>query len=202
MNSVNLHLLLGAKNPELVEAWSKWFIGVPDITVRGGNLLLARADALVSPANSFGFMDGGIDWSISDLMEWRIQSRVQDVIRSKYAGELPVGMAEIVETGNDRFKYLVCAPTMRTPRDVANSMNAYLAMRAVLLEVLRFNAKASEPLIKTVAIPGLCAGVGRMPYERCAQQMRAAYDHVAGNKSNHYRSLAEAIAEERMLTDD
>lgn len=202
MNSVKVHLILGDKNPELITAWSKWFIAVPEITIRGGNLLLANADALVSPANSFGFMDGGIDWSISDLMEWRIQAVVQDVIQRRHAGELPVGMAEVVETGNDRFKYLVCAPTMRTPRNVANSMNAYLAMRAILLAVLRFNAKSPDKRIESVAIPGLCTGVGRMPYERCAQQMRAAYDHVAGNKSNHYRSLGDAISDERMLTED
>lgn len=201
MNRVNLQLILGDKNPEMISAWERWFMAVPDIVVRGGNLLLAQADALVSPANSFGFMDGGIDWSISDLMGWRIQPLVQDAIQSKYAGELPVGMAEVIETGHDRFKYLVCAPTMRTPRNVANSMNAYLAMRAVLLSVLRHNNSSGKSTIKSVAIPGLCTGAGQMPYERCARQMRAAYDFVAGNKSNHYKSLSDAIADERELTE-
>ncbi len=192
---MTLQIILGDKNPDLIDAWTTAFAGVSHVTVRGGNILLANADALVSPANSFGFMDGGFDWSISELFEWRIQAVVQNVIRKKHAGELLVGYAEIVATSHEKFPYLICAPTMRIPQNVESSVNAFLAMRAILLCVQRFNL-ANNDAVKSVAIPGLCTGVGKMPYERCARQMRAAYDLVHGKSSNHYRDLASAINDE------
>lgn len=190
-----MQIILGDKNPDLIDAWQVEFGGLPDVTIRGGNILMARADALVSPANSFGFMDGGFDYSISEIFNWKIQPVVQYVIRNKHAGELVVGAAEIVATGNEQFPYLVCAPTMRVPQNVADTVNAFLAMRATLLAVKSFNAE-NGAVIKSVAIPGLCTGVGRMPFDRCARQMRAAYDLVLGKRSNHYGSLKQAIDDE------
>lgn len=193
-----LKLILGDKNPELIEAWQSAFTGCENVHVRGGNILLARADALVSPANSFGFMDGGIDWSISEMFNWKIQAIVQQVIRERHGGELLVGQAEIVRTENERFPYLVCAPTMRVPQNVADSINAFLAMRAILLCVKQFNARQNNA-ISSLAIPGLCTGAGRMPFDRSARQMKAAYDQVFGGIANQYPSLKEAIAFEKGL---
>lgn len=195
---MELRIVLGDKNPELIDAWAQHFKGVESVEVRGGNILFVKCDALVSPANSFGFMDGGIDWSISEMMQWKIQPIVQEAIRSKHAGELLVGAAEIVETGSTQFPYLVCAPTMRVPQNVAESLNAYLAMRAILLAISRFNTAHGAP-IKSVAIPGLATGVGKMPFDRCAKQMRAAFDHVVSGHSNQYKSLSLAIDFEKEL---
>ncbi|MDR3615563.1 MAG: macro domain-containing protein [Candidatus Obscuribacterales bacterium] len=197
---MSLKVILGDKNPELIAAWETEFANIPDVTVRGGNILLVKADALVSPANSFGFMDGGLDWSISELFEWKIQAKVQKVIRERHAGELLVGAAEIIATGKDQFPFLICSPTMRVPQNVANSINAFLCMRATLLAVTAFNK--IENLIQSVAVPGLCTGAGKMPYQLSARQMRAAYDVVLGAKTNHYKTLADAIAEERRYKDD
>ena len=194
---MSLQIILGDKNPDLIGAWEVAFTGLPNVTFRGGNILLANADALVSPANSFGFMDGVLDWSISELFEWKIQPMVQAVIRSKHAGELLVGAAEVIPTGKEQFPFLICAPTMRVPQDVANTVNAFLAMRAILIVIDRFNSENERP-IKSVAIPGLCTGAGRMSFELCARQMRAAYDLVYGKSSNFYRSLPEAIADEKL----
>lgn len=190
------HIILGDKNPELVNAWEREFFGLNNVTVRGGNILLTKADALVSPANSFGFMDGGIDWSISELFDGKVQSLVQEVIQKNHGGELLVGCAEIIGTGNSQFPYLICAPTMRVPQNVADTVNAFLAMRAIVIAINKFNSHKKEQ-IQSVAIPGLCTGAGRMPYERCARQMRRGYDIAVGATSNHYRSLAHAIEDEK-----
>lgn len=195
---MDLLIILGDKNPDLIDAWTQHFQGLENVEVRGGNILFAKCDALVSPANSFGFMDGGLDWSISELMEWKIQAKVQEVIHSKHAGELLVGDAEIVATGNTQFPYLVCAPTMRVPQPVADSLNAFLAMRAILLAISKFNTAHGAP-IKSVAIPGLATGIGKMPYDRCAKQMRAAFDQVVNHNSNHYQTLSQAIDFEKEL---
>lgn len=191
-----LKITLAAKDPELADAWTSEFSGIPNVTIHGGNILLLEADALVSPANSFGFMDGGIDWSISDMLEWKIQPIVQDAIRKKHNGELLVGNAEIVATNNSRFPFLIVAPTMRVPQVVDNSVNAFLAMRAILIAINNFE-KVHPDSIRSVAIPGLCTGVGEMPARRCARQMREAYDLVYRKTNNHYISLAQAIDDEK-----
>jgi len=78
-----------------------------------------------------------------------MQHRLQAVIKKDYNGELPVGQAAIIKTfaandshkkfENPKFnegkliKYLISAPTMRVPLDVADTVNAYLAFRAVII---------------------------------------------------------------------
>ncbi|KAL5457144.1 hypothetical protein EMCRGX_G034384 [Ephydatia muelleri] len=143
------------------------------------------ADAIVSPANSFGFMDGGIDMAYSKHFGWQMQTRLQTLLREKYDGELPVGLAVIIPTypeeNPDPIKYLISAPTMRVPTDADTTVNAYLAFRATLRAVKEHNATAQErgvTPIKSILCPGLCTYVGMMPFERCAIQMRTAYEAV------------------------
>ncbi|XP_041379261.1 uncharacterized protein LOC121391849 [Gigantopelta aegis] len=148
------------------------------------------ADAIVSPANSFGFMDGGIDMAYSRHFGWQMQERLQEVIKKDHGGELLVGNAVIIPSyppGTDYsalelpvthnegkpIKYLISAPTMRVPMDVYDTVNAYLALRAVLRSVINHNASCQqtgqEP-IHSVLCPGLGTAVGRMPFKRCALQ--------------------------------
>ena len=58
-------------------------------------------------------------------------------------------------------------------------MNAYLAFRATLLAVHRFNHNATAP-ITSILCPGLGTAVGLMPPARCASQMRMAHDWIIG----------------------
>jgi hypothetical protein len=39
------------------------------------DILTRTADAILSPANSFGFMDGGIDLLYSNFFGWELQDR-------------------------------------------------------------------------------------------------------------------------------
>jgi hypothetical protein len=48
-------------NAGIVKAWEQAFADVPEVHVSRGDIFEHKADAIVSPANSFGFMDGGID---------------------------------------------------------------------------------------------------------------------------------------------
>lgn len=55
-----------AQDRELYEAWSQAFEPFDNIEPVLGDLFEVEADAIVSPANSFGIMDGGIDLLIRD----------------------------------------------------------------------------------------------------------------------------------------
>jgi O-acetyl-ADP-ribose deacetylase (regulator of RNase III) len=154
------------------------FADVPAVEVLHGNLLDLDCDAILSPANSFGDMGGGIDKDIDDFHGGAAQKALCEVIAAQFFGELPVGMAIVLELPSRRFPFLVAAPTMRTPGNVSRTINAYLAMRAALVAVLRHNA-AGRWAIRSLAVPGLCTGVGGMSYREAAAQMKAAYDNVA-----------------------
>ncbi len=187
--------------PALAGAWRRSFVGTPVRVVAGDILRAAEGGAVVSPANSFGWMTGGLDEAIR-----RVYARdgtdiirlVQAEIREHAAGELPVGMALVVPTPQARYTHLVVAPTMRVPRPVLWTMHAYLAFRAALLATRAWNAAHRERRVTELFCPGLATGVGRMPAGRAARQMRAAWDQVAG-AAEDMPSLAVLAAAECRL---
>jgi O-acetyl-ADP-ribose deacetylase (regulator of RNase III) len=168
-------------NGHMARALAAAFAEADQVEVVEGNLLDLSCDALVSPANSFGDMGGGIDKRIDDFHGGAAQRVVMAAIAARFFGELPVGMAIVVELASRRFPFLVAAPTMRIPGNVAGTINAYLAMRAALVAILQHNASSAKG-IRSLGVPGLCTGVGGMATEEAATQMRAAYDNVVGGR--------------------
>src|SRR5262249_45446573 len=120
----NLRIILTAVEDSLGDAWERFCGDVPFVTVHRGSIFDIDADAVVSPANSFGFMDGGIDALYMDHFGSDIQRKVRRQIYDRHAGELIVGAADIVETDHDRFPFLIAAPTMRVPMVLRDSPNA------------------------------------------------------------------------------
>lgn len=172
-------------NEKVVQAWEKVFGDLSNITIKHDSIFNHPCDAIVSPANSFGFMNGGIDFAISKNLGWHIEKKLQKVIREKYYGELLVGQAEVIETENPNFLYLISAPTMRTPMTILRSPNVYLAMKAILI-LLKYGKMPNGDLVKdtiqSIAIPGLGTGVGQMPPIISARSMRIAWEDVMNEK--------------------
>lgn len=191
-----MKLHLRDRNEPLVDALRRELRGVPGVEVSCGDIFDVAADAIVSPANGFGFMDGGIDLAYSERFGWDLQERLQETIRREHAGELCVGEAVIVETLSPDLPWLVSAPTMRVPSDVSGSVNAYLALRAALLAVSRHRG---SPRIERVLSPGLCTSVGRMPPGRAARQMAYAWSVVAQGQAPAPRTLGQAKEFHRWL---
>ncbi|MGE5619738.1 MAG: macro domain-containing protein [Sphingomonadaceae bacterium] len=155
--------------------WHRLFDESPDVQVLAGDICHVDADAVVSPANSFGFMDGGLDYALSMRFGWGVQSRLKQAIQSRPLGELLVGEALIIPTGDGRVPWLISAPTMRVPMDIRGTVNAYLAMKAILSAV---RDHEDLPSIESVAIPGLGTGCGRLSPIVAARQMWMAYREV------------------------
>ena len=91
-----LNIILTAVDAPLADAWAAACGDLSNVTVHRGSILDVRCDAVVSPANSFGFMDGGIDHAYSYRFGWGVQRRLQQVIGIRHHGELLVGRAEAV----------------------------------------------------------------------------------------------------------
>jgi O-acetyl-ADP-ribose deacetylase (regulator of RNase III) len=161
----------------LIDAWEQAFAPYESVEVHYADFFSLDADALVSPANSFGIMDGGLDLAIRRVLGAEVEHWVQAAILERYHGELPVGAALVVATGHDHWPYLVVAPTMRVPESVSHTLNAYLAFRAALLAVAAFNREQGGR-INSLVVPGLGTGVGAMDPRKCAAQMRIAFDAV------------------------
>jgi O-acetyl-ADP-ribose deacetylase (regulator of RNase III) len=168
-----MKVILIDRTSALVRAWRSAFEDRDDVEIIEGDYFVQPAAAIVSPANSFGIMDGGLDAAIRDVLGFAVEKRVQRAIIEKHHGELPVGAAEIVETDDDRWPLLIVAPTMRVPEVVSQTLNAYLAFRAVLLTCARYD-------VPSVVCCGLGTGIGAMEPQRCAIQMRMALLHASG----------------------
>lgn len=132
----------------------------------------------------------------------RVQDRLRDLIRRDWGGELPIGLAVVLETGTADVPYLIAAPTMRAPVSVAQTLNAYLAFRAVLRAVGRQNEQRPGS-IRSVACPGMGTGTGEMPVGVCAKQMRAAWDEVEGGQPFRPTGVNDALVQHyRLLRDE
>lgn len=195
-----MRILLRDMNPALVDAWTSEFEGTPGVEISHGEIFDVTADAVVSPANSFGFMDGGIDYVYSRHFGSSLESRLQAFLLAEYDSELPVGQAAIIATGTASIPWLISAPTMRVPMDVSRTANAYLAFRAALIAVRRHNASNPQQ-IQSILCPGLGTAVGRMAPRTCARQMLAALVAFRTGPAATPLSLALAAADHMLMTD-
>ncbi|AUT62874.1 macro domain-containing protein [Paraburkholderia terrae] len=157
-------------NPRVSAAVAAAFADVPALDVQCADILAAGpADAIVSPANSLGYMDGGIDLAYSMHFGPQLQRDLQALIANLPERRLQIGEAIIVATGDEGIPALIAAPTMETPGPVPNTINAFLAFRATLRAI----AYAG---FGTVLCPGLATLTGRMLPDVSASQMRAAWN--------------------------
>jgi len=180
-----ISLLLFDSNKEIANAFTTHFADLPNVSIR--HCLLEELnpdsyDCLVSPANSFGLMDGGIDRAITELFGNQLMKRVQKYIIRNYAGEQPVGTSFLIpieDHQDDRIcHYLSHTPTMRIPMDISDTDNVYVAMKTLLVQVIDFNMSCVFRKIRTIACSGLGTKTGRVSPDSAARQMRLAYGHI------------------------
>lgn len=204
-----VRIVLCAVERGLADAWKRHCGGLDVVDVEHRSIHDVDCDALVSPANSFGFMDGGIDAQYLNRFGRSLQATLRSVIAEHHAGELVVGQADIVPTGAERPRWLVAAPTMRVPMILDETVNPYLAARAALLLVSRgmfahgpHRGERIAAHVQTLAFPGMGTGVGRVPYDVCAHRMRAAIDEVLIHPAPFPDSWAEASERHQLLYTD
>lgn len=186
---------------ELVQAWASAFSDCDRVVSLYESIVDAKTSAIVSPANSFGYMDGGVDLVLSHHFGWQLEEHVRNKLLSEYDGELPVGQALIVATAHPQVPWLISAPTMRVPMNVSNTANAYLAFRAILRAIRTHNLTHPDSPITSVACPGLGTGCGLMPARRCATQMRHAYEVCVHGELHRKGGLAGAARNHMSLID-
>ncbi len=162
-------------NIEVHEIVSELFEHVEDVEVKFASVTSEPADAIVSPANSFGIMDGGVDAVIADQIVGAERRVMQHIKEFRY-GEINVGSAALVHVGHPSFKWIISAPTMRVPMGIRGTTNVYSAFRAMLICAIEARA------IETISTPVFGTGVGKMDAKVAATQMLMAYRNVIEGK--------------------
>ena len=179
---MSLPILFVSIHQPTILALTEAFSDIPNITFSLNNIRdmnFKPKTMFMSPANSIGFMDGGIDAAYMDMfhgVQKAVQTKIRSLGKKTTLGRfyLSVGSAIIVPVKNDST--LVSAPTMFLPHDVSKTRNAYHAMMAALMAFKKFGK--CDLLVAT----GLCCGYGKMDPVVSAKQIREAYDDF--NKGN------------------
>ena len=170
-------------DPDVVEALRSAFEEFERVSIRHGNILDIAEDTIVSPANSYGYMDGGVDKIYREFFGEKLDEAVLEAIRFRATrlavqnGEnpqyaeaiLPVGESTLAKTNHPRIRYILLAPTMFLPQGIP-AENCRQAMLAVLN-----CGKRSFPHIKNIYCPGLGTGVGGLAPALAAKTMAKAY---------------------------
>lgn len=144
-----------------------------------------KVQCVVSPANSFGLMDGGYDLALTEWYGEQLQKRVQKYIIDNYFGEQPVGTSFIIETKKDN-QLLIHTPTMRTPSKIKDDMIIYQCMRTTLM-------LAKENHVKSIVIPMFGGLTGGVSPQKIAKLMRLAYEQLQEPPSKIDWNYAEKI---------
>jgi O-acetyl-ADP-ribose deacetylase (regulator of RNase III) len=176
-------IIFASLNSEWCSLMRAAFANNPTVRVVEGDVrsIPQHNTVFVSPANSLGFMDGGIDLALSRDIFPRIQRRVQERIRriglqtalGRYY--LPVGSAIYIPVP-DTYSGLVVAPTMFLPHTVSHTQNAYWSAVAAFMM-----HKKCFPVADLV-LTSHCCGWGGMSAADSVEQMKRAYEDVlAGN---------------------
>lgn len=156
-------------------------------------------DTIVSPANSYGLLDGAFDDAISSTFsprdDYMALTRVaQARLYDQWHGFAPPGTCTLVSIPDD-FKersrnvwgtrWLALCPTMRTPADVRWDREiVYECIWSLLCVIDNHNrsvregkAAEGEEEIRSVLMTPLATGVGRVSPEKWALQAVIAMKH-------------------------
>jgi O-acetyl-ADP-ribose deacetylase (regulator of RNase III) len=181
-------------NPKMVAAWRATFEENPEVEVVQGSMLDQAVSAWVSPTNSRGSMDGGLDAVIKKRLGGKIETALQQaIVRHHGALSLPVGHAVCTPTGEVQPRYLISTPTMvGSSEDISDTMNVALACAAAFQAVHMQNA-AEPGSVRSVALPGLGANTGQVPVEICADLMWTAYQLFREREFTDFREMRAAL---------
>ena len=128
------------------------------IVAKRGDITKFSCDAIVNPANSFGYMGGGVASAIKRTGGIEIEKEAVS------KAPIDVGRAVATTAGTLPCKYVIHAPTMKKPAMSIDLDNVKLATRAAL-------KLAEELQIKSIAIPGMGTGVGGVSPVDAAREM-------------------------------
>lgn len=129
-----------------------------EIKVAKGSILEVNTEVIVNPANSSGYMGGGVAGVIRRVGGQEIED---EAVKNS---PINVGSAVLTTAGKLKFKGVIHAPTMESPGMATTQEKVEKATRAAL-------ELADKEGFKSIAIPGMGTGVGGVPKDKAADSM-------------------------------
>jgi len=126
------------------------------VVFMSGDITQISCDAIVNPANSYGYMGGGVAGAIKRVGGIEIE---REAISK---APIKIGKAVVTTAGNLPCKYIIHAPTMKQPAMQIGLENVKLATQAALDLAVKLN-------LRSIAIPGMGTGVGGVPIDDAAK---------------------------------
>lgn len=146
---------------------------------------LTDVDAWVSPANSLGWMDGGIDTAYVEFFGNQLQEEVMAAIAALPRRLLPVGQAILHKT-RSYFPDLIIAPTMPYPAPIKDVVDVYRSTWAAA-------RCAYANGFNHIVFPGMGTLTGRVPSPIAAALMAGACEiaraEVSDTEPTHRNTL-------------
>lgn len=156
----------------VVRAWQAVFAGFDKVSIEQCNIVDIADDTVISPANSYGDMGGGVDLVYRDFFGRQLERKVQGAIAEAHGNYLPIGEALLVETDHAIIPRMIVSPTMFLP-EPTSQLNVYKSMCAALRV-----AKQWMDSIDTLFCPGMGTGIGCVSPEDAAEAMVGAYNDI------------------------
>lgn len=129
-----------------------------EVTFEVGDITELEVDAIVNPANSECIMGGGVAGAIKKAGGKVIEEEAMQ------SAPIPIGKALATSAGKLKCDFVIHAPTMLVPAQATNISNIEKATRAALNCALDYG-------LKSIAIPGMGTGIGRVPASEAAVAM-------------------------------
>ena len=161
------------RNESVTYWWKQYFKDCKDVEIVCEDFKnfmdTHNIECVVSPANSYGLMDGGYDLAITEYFGLDLQKKVQQYLLDNLFGEQPVGTSIIVDI-NEKQK-LIHTPTMRVPSRIQDPTVVYHCTRSCLMLAIKNN-------IKSIVIPAFGGACGKVNFATIAKMMYYAYIQV------------------------
>ena len=184
-----MDIYLLSNNTDMFFSWNEYFDDIRNVKVVCDDFCRFmnnnEVDCVVSPANSFGLMDGGYDAAITEWFGDKLQQNVQKYIIDNYFGEQPVGTSFLIETPIQGIS-LIHTPTMRIPEKIIDVSVIYHCMRTCLITAKQNN-------VKSIVIPAFGEATGRVSSNDVAKMMWMGYAQIVKeDKSISWKSAIES----------
>jgi len=138
-----------------------------------GDITSPEVDAIVNPANSYGYMGGGVAGAIKRIGGEEIE------LEAVSQTPILIGFAIVTTAGKLRCRHIIHAPTMEQPASLTNVANIKEAVRAAL-------ECAEENRLERIAFPGMGTGIGSVPKDKAAEAM---LEVIINFEANHLKEL-------------
>jgi O-acetyl-ADP-ribose deacetylase (regulator of RNase III) len=147
---------------------------LPKIELRKGSITTCEVDAIVNPANSFGYMGGGVAGVIRKVGG--------QIIEDEAVAQAPVQVGEAILTsaGDLICHKIIHAPTMHNPAEKTDAHKVFCATKAAL-------ELADKEDFRSIAMPGMGTGVGGL------NKLEAAKAIIKAVKSMKFQSLEKIL---------